>query len=240
MSTPGWKPETSPVRRWGRTSQWRQSSSHQRLGPPSPARPCSSTGSHCGGQATLRTEGRAFVSSGSCNLWVARRPASSALAPAPDTSPNSASATIGSGSGSTAATGSVVAAAATAVTDSAASASASASTSSNSAAAAGASAVTTAAVSIAPAAASTDSADSAAASAIAAAGGCELVSMAKSIGMNCGGKETRPTRGRVCRCNGACPRACVSRGSLFERGRTAGIVHAALVSESVTSHLASQ
>ena len=58
-------------------------------------------------------------------------------------------------------------------------------------------------------------------------------SMARTIGTNCGGKETPPTRGRV-------PSACVSRGSLFERGRTAGIVHAALVSESVTSHLADE
>eukprot|EP00964_Phaeocystis_antarctica_P022998 scaffold12837_cov66-Phaeocystis_antarctica.AAC.1 len=64
--------------------------------------------------------------------------------------------------------------------------------------------------------------------------------MARRNGTHCSGQETPPTRGRVCRCNGACPRACVSRGALIERGRTAGIVHAALVSESLTSHLASQ
>ena len=71
-------------------------------------------------------------------------------------------------------------------------------------------------------------------------GSGEVMGMARRNGTHCSGQETPPTRGRVCRCNGACPRACVSQGALIERGRTAGIVHAALVSESVTSHLASQ
>ena len=48
-------------------------------------------------------------------------------------------------------------------------------------------------------------------------GVCELLSTAKTIGTHCGGQETPPTRGRVCRFDGACPtRACESRGALIE------------------------
>ena len=107
------------------------------------------------------------------------------------------------------------------------------------AAAAAAIAAATASVSIAPAAARTDSAAFAAASVFAAAadgGSGKVMGMARRNGTHCSGQETPPTRGRVCRCNGACPRACVSRVSLFERGHTAGIVHDALV----TSRLAGQ
>ena len=67
-------------------------------------------------------------------------------------------------------------------------------------------------------------------------GSGKVMGMARRSGTHCSGQETPPTRGRVCRCNGACPRACVSRVSLFERGHTAGIVHDALV----TSRLAGQ
>jgi len=109
-----------------------------------------------------------------------------------------------------AAAGSVVAAAVATVTASAASAAIAfaSSASFNSAAAASFAAAITGAPSIA---APIDSA------AAADAGGCELLSTAKTIGTHCGGQETPPTRGRVCRFDGACPtRACESRGALIE------------------------